>query len=55
MASRLSRVTSKIVGGVPGLELSLPALCLGFNEGVWELSWVTVEDSVVVLVTVAAV
>ena len=51
----LSRVSSGTVDGVPGSELALPALCLGFNEDAWDICCITAENSVVVVVTVTLV
>ena len=51
----LSRVSSGTLDGVPGSGLALPALCLGFTEDAWDLCYITVENSVVVLVTVTLV
>ena len=41
-----------------GLVLSLPAVCRGFDEGVWGVCWVTLVDiivDVIVIVLVALV
>ena len=51
-----SRVSSDALGWVPVmLDLSLPALCRGFNEDVVIVWSITVGDSSVVPVTVAVV
>ena len=51
----LSMVSSGAMDQESGLVLSLPAVCLEFNKGVWDACWVTLVVDTTVSVSMVTV